>query len=80
MVVQYLMPVPVILNCGQQLFCVNNNDNDNDDDDDDNSKNNNYHHHHHHHHHHVQTNSGAHSSSYPMGTRGSFPGGKAAWP
>jgi hypothetical protein len=32
----------------------------------------------------IQTGSGAHSSSYPMGTRGSFPGGKAAgawsWP
>jgi hypothetical protein len=26
----------------------------------------------------VQTGSGAHSASYPMGTRGSFPGGKAA--
>jgi hypothetical protein len=35
-------------------------------------------------HHRVQTGSGAHSASYPMGTRGSFPGGKAAgswsWP
>jgi hypothetical protein len=32
----------------------------------------------------VQNGSGAHSASYPMGTRGSFPGGKAAgawrWP
>jgi hypothetical protein len=28
--------------------------------------------------HRVQTGSGAHSTSYPMGTRGSFPGGKAA--
>jgi hypothetical protein len=32
----------------------------------------------------VQTGSGAHLASYPMGTRGSFPGGKAAgawsWP
>jgi hypothetical protein len=26
----------------------------------------------------VQNGSGAHPSSYPMGTRGSFPGGKAA--
>jgi len=26
----------------------------------------------------VQTGSGAHTASYPMGTRGSFPGGKAA--
>jgi hypothetical protein len=26
----------------------------------------------------VQTSSGAHPSSYPMGTRGSFPGGKVA--
>jgi hypothetical protein len=34
--------------------------------------------------HHVQTGSGAHPVSYPMGTGGSFPGGKAAgawsWP
>jgi hypothetical protein len=29
-------------------------------------------------HHHVQNDSGAHPASYPMGTRGSFPGGKAA--
>jgi hypothetical protein len=29
-------------------------------------------------HHHVQTGSGAHRASYPMGTRGSLPGGKAA--
>jgi hypothetical protein len=29
-------------------------------------------------HHHVQNGSVAHSASYPMGTRGSFPGGKAA--
>jgi hypothetical protein len=29
-------------------------------------------------HHRVQNGSGAHPSSYPMGTRGSFPGGKAA--
>jgi hypothetical protein len=29
-------------------------------------------------HHHVQNGSRAHSASYPMGTRGSFPGGKAA--
>jgi hypothetical protein len=29
-------------------------------------------------HHHVQNGSGAHPVSYPMGTRGSFPGGKAA--
>jgi hypothetical protein len=26
----------------------------------------------------VQKDSGAHPASYPMGTRGSFPGGKAA--
>jgi hypothetical protein len=26
----------------------------------------------------VQTGSGAHTASYPMGKRGSFPGGKAA--
>jgi hypothetical protein len=30
------------------------------------------------HHHHVQNGSGAHPASYPMGTRGSFPGGKVA--
>jgi hypothetical protein len=29
-------------------------------------------------HHRVQNGSGAHPSSYPMGNRGSFPGGKAA--
>jgi hypothetical protein len=29
-------------------------------------------------HHRVHNDSGAHSASYPMGTRGSFPGGKAA--
>jgi hypothetical protein len=29
-------------------------------------------------HHLVQNGSGAHPASYPMGTRGSFPGGKAA--
>jgi hypothetical protein len=29
-------------------------------------------------HHRVQNFSGAHPASYPMGTRGSFPGGKAA--
>jgi hypothetical protein len=29
-------------------------------------------------HHRAQNGSGAHSASYPMGTRGSFPGGKAA--
>jgi hypothetical protein len=29
-------------------------------------------------HHRVQNASGAHPSSYPMGTMGSFPGGKAA--
>jgi hypothetical protein len=29
-------------------------------------------------HHRIQTGSGAHPDSYPMGTRGSFPGGKAA--
>jgi hypothetical protein len=28
--------------------------------------------------HHVQDGSGAHPASYPMGTRGSFPGGKVA--
>jgi hypothetical protein len=27
---------------------------------------------------HVQTGSGVHPASYPMGTGGSFPGGKAA--
>jgi hypothetical protein len=35
-------------------------------------------------HHHVQTSSGAHPAFYPMGTRGSFSGGKTAsawsWP
>jgi hypothetical protein len=30
-------------------------------------------------HHRVQTGSGAHPASYPTGTRGSFPGVKAAW-
>jgi hypothetical protein len=29
-------------------------------------------------HHHVQNSFGAHPSSYPMVTRGTFPGGKAA--
>jgi hypothetical protein len=29
-------------------------------------------------HHRVQNGSGAHLAPYPMGTRGSFPGGKAA--
>jgi hypothetical protein len=29
-------------------------------------------------HHHIQTGSGANLASYPMNTRGSFPGGKAA--
>jgi hypothetical protein len=29
-------------------------------------------------HHRVRTGSGAHPASYPMGTTGSFPGGKAA--
>jgi hypothetical protein len=29
-------------------------------------------------HHRVQTGSGDHTASYPMGTRGSFPGGKTA--
>jgi hypothetical protein len=29
-------------------------------------------------HHRVQNGSGAHQASYPMGKRGSFPGGKAA--
>jgi hypothetical protein len=28
-------------------------------------------------HHHIQNGSGAHPASYPMGARGSFPGGKA---
>jgi hypothetical protein len=28
-------------------------------------------------HHHIQNGSGAHPASYPMGTRGSFPGGKS---
>jgi hypothetical protein len=31
-------------------------------------------------HHPVQNGSGAHPASYPMGTRGRFPGGKAAGP
>jgi hypothetical protein len=35
-------------------------------------------------HHRIQNGSGAHPASYRMGTRGSFPGGKAAgawsWP
>jgi hypothetical protein len=30
------------------------------------------------HHRYVRNGSGAHPTSYPMGTRGSFPGGKAA--
>jgi hypothetical protein len=30
------------------------------------------------HHHLVQNGPGAHPASYPVGTRGSFPGGKAA--
>jgi hypothetical protein len=29
-------------------------------------------------HHHVQNGSGAHPTSYTMGNKGSFPGGKAA--
>jgi hypothetical protein len=29
-------------------------------------------------HHRIQNGSGAHPTSYPMGTRGSFPGGEAA--
>jgi hypothetical protein len=29
-------------------------------------------------HHHVQNGSAAHPASYPMGTRGNFPGGKVA--
>jgi hypothetical protein len=29
-------------------------------------------------HHYIQNGSGAHPASYPVGTRGSFPGGKAA--
>jgi hypothetical protein len=29
-------------------------------------------------HHRIQTGSGIHPSAYPVGTRGSFPGGKAA--
>jgi hypothetical protein len=29
-------------------------------------------------HHRVQNGSGAHPASYPMGIKGSFPGGKAA--
>jgi hypothetical protein len=32
------------------------------------------------HHRYVHNGSGAHPASYPMGTRGSFPGGKAAGP
>jgi hypothetical protein len=28
--------------------------------------------------HHIQTDSGVHPASYPLGTRGSFPGGKVA--
>jgi hypothetical protein len=31
------------------------------------------------HHHCVQNGSGAHPAFYPMGTRGSFPGGKRPW-
>jgi hypothetical protein len=31
-------------------------------------------------HHRVHTDTGAHPGSYPMGIRGSFPGGKAAEP
>jgi hypothetical protein len=31
-------------------------------------------------HHRVQNGSGAHPASYPVGTRGSFPGSKAAGP
>jgi len=31
-------------------------------------------------HHRIQNGSGAHPASYPMGTRGSFPAGKAAGP
>jgi hypothetical protein len=31
-------------------------------------------------HHRVQTGPGAHPTSYPIATRGSFPGGKAAGP
>jgi hypothetical protein len=31
-------------------------------------------------HHRAQNGSGAHPGSYPMGTRGSFPGGKATRP
>jgi hypothetical protein len=30
-------------------------------------------------HHRVQNGPGAHPAFYPVGTRGSFPGGKAAW-
>jgi hypothetical protein len=30
-------------------------------------------------HHRVQTGSGAHPASYPTGTGGCFPGGKATW-
>jgi hypothetical protein len=29
--------------------------------------------------HRLKNGSGAHPASYPMGTRGYFPGGKAAW-
>jgi hypothetical protein len=29
-------------------------------------------------HHHVHSGSGAHPASYPVGTRGSFPGGEVA--
>jgi hypothetical protein len=29
-------------------------------------------------HHRIQNSSGVHPASYPMGTRGSFPGGKVA--
>jgi hypothetical protein len=29
-------------------------------------------------HHHIQTGSGTHPASYPMGTKGSFPGGEVA--
>jgi hypothetical protein len=31
-------------------------------------------------HHRIQNSSGAHPASYPMGTSGSFPGGKVAGP
>jgi hypothetical protein len=30
-------------------------------------------------HHRIQNDSGAHSASYPVDTRGSFPGGKEDW-